>query len=239
MPYGLDGFGSSNHQDNMSLESYGGRGDARTLLPPAEYHANPLDYRLAPPRAAPVPPITTYPYGSLAEPVNRSPQWFDFPHLTRHPVPAALPIWAPLGPPQSGGNTWHAHPQTGLSCLQSSQPHNPAVHHSLEARKASISSLDSGIIMPPDPMRGPDARVSRNELQIPCPHFEPATSPPFSNYAQHSGNGHMRPDAACQYGLPSEPRYACLFAKLPLLMASFVGTGGQQLIGSKRMVLAR
>ncbi|OAX39998.1 hypothetical protein K503DRAFT_715433 [Rhizopogon vinicolor AM-OR11-026] len=192
MPYGLDGTGSDIHKD---IESYGGKNDSRTLLPPPEYHANPPDYRPAPPpeyRAAPLPPIMTYSYGSVTEPISRSPQWFDFPHLTRHPVPAALPVWASHGQPQSGPQNW---------CPQIQNYDDPAVRHSLEAsRKASVSSLDSGIIMPPNSLRGSDTRVPR-------PQFEPATSPPFSNYVQHSGDSHMRADMAHYPYAPSEPRY--------------------------------
>jgi hypothetical protein len=221
MPYGLDGTRSDSPRDNLSLERNGSKSDARTLLPPQEYHDNHPDYRPAAQpdyRAAPLLPITTYPYGSLAEPVNRSPQWFDFPHLTRHPVPAALPVWASVGSAQNGGNAWCPQLQTGPSSLQTSHPRNyddPVVHHSVEAGKVSISSLDSGIIMPPNPIRGPGTGVSRNDRPIPCPQFEPAApTPPFSNYAQHNGHGHMRIDAAhYQYGHPSEPRSACLLAK--------------------------
>jgi len=226
MPHGLDGSGSDNHQGNMSLEGYGGKSDLRTMLPSPEYQVNFPDHRPAPPteyHAAPVPPISTYPYGPLVESVNHSPQWFDFPHLTRHPVPAALPVWATHGPPQSGVNPWGPP-------LQTSQLHNydnPTVHHSLDTRKASIASLDSGIIMNPSPMRGPSTGVSRGDHPVPYP-FEPSTSPSFGNYSQHNGGGRMHADAAhYQYGPPSEPRYACPFAAVALLMSSFVGTGGQ------------
>lgn len=132
--------------------------------------------------------------------------------LTRHPVPAALPVWASVGPAQNGGDAWRPHLETGPSSLQTSHPRNyddPVVHHSVEARKVSIPSLDSGIIMPSNPIRGPDTRVSHNDHPIPCPQFAPAVpTPPFSNYAQHNGNGHMRTNAAhYQYSPPSEPRY--------------------------------
>lgn len=204
MPYGLDNTGGDSHKENTSLG-----------MPPPDYHANPPDYRPAPPseyHAASLPPITTYAYGSMAEPINGSPQWFDFPHLTRHPVPAALPVWA-----QNGGHTWCPHLQTGTSSLRSSHNYDdPAVHLSLEARKASISSLDSGVIMPPNSMRGPDMRVPdrrvpRSDRSIICPQFE---SVPLNTYAQHSGSSHVRTDAAhYQYASTSEPRSVCLFAK--------------------------
>lgn len=223
MPYGLDNIGGDSHKENTSL---GSKSDPHTLLPPQ-------DYRSAPPpeyHAASLPPITTYAYGSVAEPINGSPQWFDFPHLTRHPVPAALPVWV-----QNRDHTWCPHLQTDTSPLRSSHNYDdPTVHLSLEARKASISSLDSGIIMPPNSMRGPDMRVPRSDRSTLCPQFE---SVPLNNYAQHSGNSHMRTDVAhYQYASTSEPRSVCFSLKVLLLMSYFIDTGG--LSGSKRTVLA-
>lgn len=196
MPHSLNGSGSDSRKDNLSSQSHGGKGDART---------HPPDYRPV------LPPITPYPYVTPAEPVDRSPQWFDFPHLTSRPVPAVLPLWASHGLPQSGATPWGSQIQTLSASLQSSHHHNyddATVRHSLEARKASVSSLDSGIMIPSNLVHGPDARVPRNERHMPRPQFEPAASPPFSNYAQHSGNGHIRTDTAhYPYATPLESRY--------------------------------
>ncbi|KAG2150388.1 fungal-specific transcription factor domain-containing protein [Suillus clintonianus] len=203
MPHRLNGTGSGSHKDNLTSQIYGGK---------PEHLAHPPDYRPNPPSAyhPALPPVTTYPYISLAQPVNNSPQWFDFPHLTRHPVPGVLPLWASHGLAQGGATPWSNQLQTRPSSLQSS-PHkydHPAVHHSLEARKASVSSLDSGIMIPSTLVHGSDTRMSCNERPIPRPQYELANGPPYSHYTQHSGNGQMRADAAHHpYATHSETRY--------------------------------
>ncbi|KAH7914147.1 fungal-specific transcription factor domain-containing protein [Hygrophoropsis aurantiaca] len=67
----------------------------RSYDAPPEYRAPPPEYRAAPPPdyRAPPPPITTYPYQPPVEPSTQSPQFFDFPHVTKHPVPGSLPFW--------------------------------------------------------------------------------------------------------------------------------------------------
>ncbi|KAG2111269.1 fungal-specific transcription factor domain-containing protein [Suillus discolor] len=209
MPHSLNGSGSGGHKGNLSLQSYGGKDDAHTLLPLPEHHAHPPDYCPNPSSTyhPALPPVTRYPYVPLAEPVSTNPQWFDFPHLTRHPVPAVLPLWASHGLMQSGSTPWNQL-QTRPSSLQSSHPHkydHPAIHHSLEAPKASITSLDSGIMIPANLVHRSDTRLPCDD-PVPCPQFEPATS--YNNYTQHSGNGQMRAEATHHtYTTHSESRY--------------------------------
>lgn len=212
MPHSLNGSGSGGHKGNLSLQSYGGKDDIRTLLPLPEHDAHPPDYRPNPSsvyRPA-LPPVTTYPYVPLAEPVNTSPQWFDFPHLTRHPVPGVLPLWASHGPAQDGATSWSNQLQTRPSSLQSSHSRkydHPTIR-SIEAPNASVTSLDSGIMMPASLVHGSDTRLSRHERPVSRPQFEPVTCPPFNNYTQHSGNGQMHADATHHtYTTHSESRY--------------------------------
>jgi hypothetical protein len=210
MPHGLSYSGSGSHTDNLSLRSYGGKDDARTLLPLPEDHA---DFRPNTSSAyhPTLPPVTTYPYIPLAESANTNPQWFDFPHLTRHPVPGVLPLWASHGLPQGGATPWSTQLQTRPSSLQSSQPHkydHPTVRHSLEASKASVTSLDSGIMIPANLVHGSDARLTCNERIVPRPQFDSANRSLFDGYTQHSGNGQMRADATHHtYTTHSESRY--------------------------------
>ncbi|KAG1816057.1 fungal-specific transcription factor domain-containing protein [Suillus subaureus] len=199
MPHGLNGSGSGGQKGNLSLQSYGGKDGARTLLPLPEHHTHPPDYRPNPSSVyhSALPPVTTYPYVPLAEPVNASPQWFDFPHLTRHPVPGVLPLWASHGPTHGGATSWSNQLQTRPSSLQSSHSHkydHPAIR-SLEAPNGSVTSLDSGIMMPASLVHGSDTRLSSNEHPVSRPQFESGACPPFNNYTQHSGNGQMRASA--------------------------------------------
>jgi hypothetical protein len=220
MPHSLNYSGSGGHKDNLSLRSYGAKDDASTLLTLPEHLAYPPDYRPNPSSAyrPTLPPATTYPYVPLAEPVNTNPQWFDFPHLTRYPVPGVLPLWASHGLAQGGATPWCNQPQTRSSSLQSSQPHkydHPTVHRSLEASKASVTSLDSGIMMPASLVHGSDARLPCNERTVPRPQFESATCPMFDNYTQHNGNGQMRADATHHtYTTHSESRSAFRFFEI-------------------------
>lgn len=213
MPHNLDYSGSDGHKDNLSIRSYGGKDDVRTLLSLPDHHAPPPDYRPNPSSTyrPNLSPVTTYPFVSLDEPVNANPQWFDFPHLTRHPVPGVLPLWASHGLAQGGATPWSNQPQIRPSSLQSSQPHkydHPTVHQCLETSKASVTSLDSGIMLPASLVHGSDARLSCNERTVPRPQFESATCSLFDNYTQHSGNGQMRADTTHHTYTPhSEPRY--------------------------------
>ncbi|KAH7926730.1 hypothetical protein BV22DRAFT_1008428 [Leucogyrophana mollusca] len=117
-------------------------------------------YRPAPPPdyRAPPPPITTYPYKAPTEPSTGSPQWFDFPHVTKHPVPASLPLW-PAQPTTTGTpTTW------GTEAQAQSQPYFSTSHvaptfqssslrdygqfagpnSNYVARRTSVSSFHSG-----------------------------------------------------------------------------------------------
>lgn len=194
MPHSLSGSGSGGHKGSLSLRSYGGKDNARTLLSLPEHHTHPPDYH---PNASSayhpgLPPVTTYSYAPLTEP---SPQWFDFPHLTRHPVPV-LPLWASHGLAQGGTTAWSSQMQTRLSSLQSSHSHkydHPAIHHSLDA---PVTSLDSGIMMPANLVHGSDTRLPCNERPVSPPQFESATCSLFNDYTQHSENGQMGADVA-------------------------------------------
>ncbi|KAG2146394.1 fungal-specific transcription factor domain-containing protein [Suillus bovinus] len=208
MPHSLNGSGSGSHKGNLLLQSYEGKGDAHTLLPLPEHHAHPTEYRPNTSSAYPALQPAAYPYVPLAEPVNTNPHWFDFPHLTRHPVPGVLPLWASHELAQSRATPWNQM-QSRRSSLQSSHSHkyDHSAVHSLEAPKAPLTSLDSGIMIPANLVHGSDTRLPCDN-PLPRPHFESATCPQFNNYTQHSVNGQMRADATHQtYNTHSDSRY--------------------------------
>ncbi|KAF9234973.1 hypothetical protein BU15DRAFT_78522 [Melanogaster broomeanus] len=94
LPHSLGGFEpDSRNNDDLSRQYSSKFGDSvyhNVALP--EYEALP-EYRHPPPEYRIVPSlILVYPYRSQVAPSSPSPHFFEFPHITRHPVPSTLPL---------------------------------------------------------------------------------------------------------------------------------------------------
>ncbi|KAG8213977.1 hypothetical protein J3R82DRAFT_10726 [Butyriboletus roseoflavus] len=140
-PHSLGGFEPSIPENDPLSCHYPPRFDDRTYhdaAPPdytifGDYRNPPPEYRIAPP------PINTYTYNTQIEPSERSPHFFEHPHITRFPVPSTLPF--------SSSSTSCQRDQsmpTQTTTFRTQRGYNRlSMHSELGDRRSSTSSIHS------------------------------------------------------------------------------------------------
>lgn len=206
-PHGLGGF-----EPSIPMNDPISRRDPPRLNDRACHDAAPPDYtilgdhRNPPPeyRIAP-PPVNTYTYDTQVEPSERSPHFFEYPHITRYPVPSTLPF--------SSSSTLGQRDQsmpTQATTFRSQRSYDRlSMHTELGDRRSSTSSIHSR------PASLFDERVMDETPKIQhgpsiCRQYAIASRAPYGGPVSSAPT---RQNTASNVS-PNQTRYACRYALL-------------------------
>ncbi|KAF9227310.1 hypothetical protein BS17DRAFT_775262 [Gyrodon lividus] len=151
--------------------------DSRKDDPVSQYGTLP-EYRNPPPQYRSDPaPITTYPYNSQVQPSSPSLNFFEFPHITRYPVPSTLPLpcsfsvsgrdleWGPV--PSQVSSTSQSTLSTAFQ-LQAQRSYDGfPMNGGPSGRKSSVSSLHSRLVPASDRTSMDEPPASEHETLLP------------------------------------------------------------------------
>lgn len=205
LPHSLGGYEPSICKDDPLLRHYPPKFDDHIYLNTAPQEYTGLgDYRDPPPEypIALPPPINTYTYDSQVEPSQCGPHFFEFPHITRYPVPSTLPL---LPPSVSCGRDQSM--STSATMFQSQRDYDRlSMHTELDDKRSSTSSIHSRPASLFDKRAVDDTHTAQKDA---------STRQPYTMASRASYGGSVsvptHPSAVGNFG-PYQPMYVFQYA---------------------------
>jgi hypothetical protein len=177
LPHSLGGFEPDSRSNDDLSRQYSSKFDDRAYhnVAPPEYGTLP-EYPNPPPAYRTVPPpIAMYPYNSRVEPSNSSPHFFEFPHLTRHPVSSASPLPSTFSVP-GRDLAWSSVPSQVSPTFQSTQSTALQSERSYDefprsagpsGRKSSVSNFHPRLAPPFDGASVEETPTLQHDTSVP------------------------------------------------------------------------